>query len=842
MFSWLKQLLSTKDTDKSANGEALATLQESFKRRYHSFQRLLAANQNALGLMTEIEEMIDAGHPTSMAFVRSRTTRLAAAVFQIIKHLDTIAPKKYDALYEQLKTIQTNIASRLDRRTDLADVPLVMPLDQVNVTIAEQVGGKMAALGELGTIPGITIPPGFAITAKGYRCFVEQTGIDQEINRIIQLQEAVDQEGGADLSAKIEALILAADLPAELEQAIMTHYQQLMAKMGNDAKVAMRSSAVGEDSHDMSFAGQYRSVLDVPATDLLMAYKTVVASKYSTQAMAYRLHYGIRDDDVDMCVGCMPMIDASFGGVVYTASPLDSANDAVFIYAVAGLPQQVVDGSAAADAFIVSKTEPSAVSIKPGDAPNGSKPSQEALRLLADQAGSIESHFGGPQDIEWVIDRDNALIMLQSRPLRQTLEAPSSPDPEASPDTVPPLASGGTTASRGVGAGPVFIATQREDAAKFPPGAVLITAQPLPFWATLLDRAAAVITEQGSVACHLANLAREFGVPALFNVNSATDQFTPDQTITVDADARKIYQGRIEALLNQSPKPQPIVHNSPVHRTLKEIAKFVLPLRLIDPEEENFTPEHCETLHDITRFCHEKAVYEMFHFGVEHHFPQVASRRLFTDVATQFWIIDLDDGLSKDATDPYFVKIDEIVSIPMLAIWRGMKSLAWSGPPPVDARGFFQVVAESTMDTNLNSTAPSDYSAGSHFMIAKNYCSLQSRFGYHYATVETIVGDRPLENFISFRFGGGGANQERQIQRARLIAEILDVHGFRADQRKDMVDAQLGGYDQTRMSQALEVVGYLLVHTRQLDMVMSDGETFNRYKADMLRDLEKIGK
>ena len=65
-----------------------------------------------------------------------------------------------------------------------------------------------------------------------------------------------------------------------------------------------------------------------------------------------------------------------------------------------------------------------------------------------------------------------------------------------------------------------------------------------------------------------------------------------------------------------------------------------MPLHLTDPEAPNFRPESCATLHDITRFCHEQAVREMFRFGEAHDFPQRASRRMTKDGATQFWIVD----------------------------------------------------------------------------------------------------------------------------------------------------------------------------------------------------------
>jgi pyruvate,water dikinase len=409
---------------------------------------------------------------------------------------------------------------------------------------------------------------------------------------------------------------------------------------------------------------------------------------------------------------------------------------------------------------------------------------------------------------------------------------------ERRPDDI--LHTGGVTASRGFGTGTAFIAQSPGDAGHFPKGAVLVAAQPLPFWATLLRNASALVIEQGGVACHLANVAREFDVPALFGVEGARQKLPEGGVISVDANHRKIYRGAIEDPLADAIVPRSSNTSSEVFDTLKKVAKLIVPLNLVDSEDPHFRAERCETFHDITRFCHEKSVEEMFGFGAEHHFPARASRRLFKEVPTQFWIVDLGDGLREPATDPRFVRFDNIASIPMLAVWRGMDAFEWDGPPPVDPKGFFQLLASSAMDRHLNISVPSRYASGNHFMISRNYCSLQTRFGYHFATVEALVGDSAMENYVRLLFSGGGAGQARKNRRARLIAEVLEHKGFQTTRSRDTVEARLGGYGQPRMEAALEVLGYLLVHTRQLDMVMKDNMSFDRYKSKILTDLDNL--
>jgi pyruvate,water dikinase len=513
----------------------------------------------------------------------------------------------------------------------------------------------------------------------------------------------------------------------------------------------------------------------------------------------------------------------------------------------------VVDGSGDTDVFAISREKPrrilrkeigkKIISVETKSAQalsNGPSLTEERALELAELALALEEHFGDAQDIEWALKPDGSMVILQSRPL-MTGDAANDSLKTAYKETegLKVLLKCGVTASKGIACGPVFKTANAIEKSGFPKGSILVIEQALPHWASLLSKAAGIISEQGGIACHLANVAREFKVPALFDVPEATKSLMEKQWITLDADNKAVYEGKIE-LFKHEPKRIYDILESPVHKSLKRAAEYITPLRLLDPDSPDFRPENCGTLHDLTRFCHEKANKEMFKFGIDHKFPEKASRRLFTDVATQFWVIDLDDGLVEHADDPYFIRLEEIVSMPMLALWAGMQLIPWEGPPPVDALGFFQVLAGSTMDPNLNLSAPSEHAEGSYFMISKNYCSLQSKFGFHFALVEALVSERTIENYIKFQFNGGGASIERQSRRISLVADILQEKGFRAHVKQDSLDARIEGHDKHRMEQALATIGYLLVHTRQLDMVMADSEAVSRYRLKMLKDLEKL--
>jgi pyruvate,water dikinase len=837
--------------------EELKTL---FQSRYHNFKLLLSANNKALEIMSEIEEALSGSRVFGMSFIKSKSTSVLVNVYKIIKNLDALAPDKYKELYSVFQDVKQEIDAVLAKTSSASGEKLILHFEEIDESMSSYTGTKMARLGGILKNTPYKVPHGFVITSKASQMFFGYLDLQSEIDRRIQANHSETIDSLIKLSSDIRELIISSPIPIEILDTIKDAFTVLEKKIGN-RNVSLRSSAIGEDSLGASFAGQYSSRLNVTGQNILEAYKEILSSMYNLTAITYRLNKGIADQDVSMCVGCMVMVDAVCGGVVYTGNPLSSDDDSIIINSAWGLPKAVVDGSINSDNFVIERSTLNIlnkeisykthklISIKEGGLLKEELKDNIAQRQslsdimiidISKMALTLERYYSEPLDIEWAIDTNDDIHILQCRPLQKIARSTSNQSEDSTIELDARIFKGGINVSQGTAYGTIYIVENVDDMMSFPEeNGILVVKQSLPRWAALLGRACALITEQGGVVGHLATVARELDKPAIFSAYNITGLVSTGDVVTIDSGRTSIYKGHLESVLKRHLRLDTPMAGSRVHKLLKEVSRHIVPLNLLDPDSLNFTPDKCKTLHDITRYCHEKSVKEMFRFGSDHHFSQRASKQLVYKVPLKWWVINLDDGFREDVLGKH-VDITNIVSIPFLALWEGIMAVPWSGPPSIDTKGFISILHQATVNTDLDPTMASQYSNKNYFLISKNFCSLVSRFGFHFATVETMLSERVSENYAGFIFKGGAADLERRIKRARFLGRLLEEYGFYVQVRDDSLNARAEAQEIPEMEKRLKVLGYLLMHTRQLDMIMSNDALVNNYWITMKRDLDSI--
>lgn len=820
----------------NGNGAQGKALQGDLKLRFREFKYLLRANNEVLAIIAEIEQQLAEGGQVGLDFLRSRYIAASAKVYKMIRHLNYISGGRYPQLEDAFHRIRAEVDQILEEGGGARSGVLILPLPELESGEAHLAGSKASNLAELARA-GLPVPEGFVVTTEAFRRFMEFSGLGGQLRQAVMILEGSTLREVEDFSLLLQQKVLDASLPPELEKELMAASGRL-AELGARGLISLRSSAVGEDTQS-SFAGLYRSMLGVPPDQAAQAYRAVVAALYASEAVVYRRQRGLLDQDAEMAVLVQAMVEPKTSGVMYTTDPLGGGKGPLLISAVRGLGQALVDGSVDPDLYRLERSHPPLLLDYCTGGQSESLGLEEAGGLShhrLDEAGreepplsegqalelarlglELEERFACPQDVEWALTTEGHLVILQSRPL-QVLAARAG---EAAAPSVEPLFSGGQTARPGAGAGPAFLVLPGSELKDFPTGGVLVARSSSPALAAALPRAAALVTDVGGVAGHLASLAREMGVPALVGTGEATKRIAQGQEITVDAGARRVYPGRVAeltspepstALCRPRPAPAPYWHQA---------AGLITKLNLTDPHSPRFTATRCATFHDIIRYVHEMSFKEMFRLGDKvGRDPGGGAQRLDAVLPFELWFIDLGGGLDPEAGSS--LGPEQVLSAPGAALLKGLLDPAvdWNRPRPVSIKGLASVFSASLL-TPPKDGQIRDMGQRAYAIVSAEYLNFNCRVGYHFTALDSFCGPQQNDNYISFRFHGGAATEDRRQLRAELIERLLTDMEFSVERTGDQVSAFMKKYPTGRMLEVLEELGRLILFTRQMDMLMS---------------------
>jgi phosphoenolpyruvate synthase/pyruvate phosphate dikinase len=298
----------------------------------------------------------------------------------------------------------------------------VLDFQAIDQTQAAVAGGKGAHLGELARIEGLRVPAGFCVTTDAFRRILAAApSIDDRLARLSRLTPD-DREAIRALSAEIRRTLEGIAIPDDLAAAIT----RPLARLGEQAAYAVRSSATAEDLPTASFAGQQDTYLNVvgPAA-ILRHVSRCWASLFTERAVTYRLRNGFDHRKVHMAVVVQRMVFPQAAGILFTADPVTGNRKVASVEAGFGLGEALVSGLVSADVYKVRDGEVVAKTIA---AKQPALTERQAVRL-AQLGRRIEAHFGRPQDIEWCLADDDFQI-VQSRPITTLFPIPEAGDRE----------------------------------------------------------------------------------------------------------------------------------------------------------------------------------------------------------------------------------------------------------------------------------------------------------------------------------------------------------------------------------------------------------------------------
>lgn len=825
------------------------SLHQVFRYKYEAFLKLLKANNSVLELMADMEEKTSGDYLFDRNYIHERVQSISNGVSTIIRHLNTLSGNKYEALAPVCESILRQIDQVIKQRVEIPQADYVIPLEKVTADMGLIAGGKMANVGEMKNRLGLPVPDGFVITTSAFKCFLDLHGIRERLHELMTNLDLKDLNAVQSAGDAFRKLITEAPLPPEIEDAIRAALGSMSEREDADSTVSVRSSALSEDGH-FSFAGQYSTFLNVKPEDVPARYREVVSSLFTPRALYYAASKGFVESEMVMAVGVMRMVPALAGGVLYTQDPTAPESEMMVINGAWGLAKLVVDGLGKTDRFHVSRDTGAVteqivgekrgmITSEAGGGVGETMVSDEKvlspclderqIRTLAGLGLSLEEHYAKPQDIEWTVDSSGDIRLLQTRPLQVHEQAPKKALQRRF-NEYPLLIERGVIASRGVGCGRVFLVTDDTRLEDFPDGGVLVARATSTKYVTVMDRASAIVTDVGGATGHMASLAREYRLPAILDTDVATQILQDGMEVTVDAINCNVYGGRVEPLIEYAESRRQSLKETALFNELDQVMKFIVPLRLVDPESEMFRPESCTTLHDITRFSHEKAISGMFGISDTDEMEDEATISLSAGIPMQAHMIDVGGGMREDVKK---AKPEDILSVPYIAFLKGLKAMKWPEPRTADVKGFMGMMAHaaSITEEQLQQTAIRSFA-----VVSSHYMNFSIRLGYHFSMVEAFAGETLNDNYIRFFFKGGGAAGDRRLRRVRLISEILRKMDFRVKVVEDVIDAVLLKFRQSAIEQRLEIMGRLTVYTKQLDMAMFNDDITDWYRDEFVRD------
>jgi pyruvate,water dikinase len=347
--------------------------------------------------------------------------------------------------------------------------------------------------------------------------------------------------------------------------------------------------------------------------------------------------------------------------------------------------------------------------------------------------------------MEWCLDQDNNLLILQCRSLVMQEDDPAQVDLPAI-NLLPLLLQGGETASRGLACGPICHLKSAAHLDDIPNNVILVCRHTPPSLAQLLPRLAGVVAEQGSMADHFASVARETGVPVLVKCNQACSRLHAGADATLWADNQTLYSGTLDLPPARPSQPRP---STPVEKAFTMAMKFISPLRLLNPASATFRATECRSFHDIIRFCHEKGVQAMFDQAASGLVRKGGTQQLRSAVPLALFVLDIGDGVVSPTKE---IELIHITSVPLLALWKGLThpAINWSKHDHFDWKAFDDIALAGGM------ARKNDVSFASFALVSSDYLNLNLRFGYHFVLLDALCGPTSKNNYIMLRFAGGG--------------------------------------------------------------------------------------
>lgn len=753
--------------------------------QFRSFKRILECNTAALERMAQMDRAMGGEYVFDKAFLESCVRDVCRLTHLAAYHLNGMADEGFVDLYDAFLAVKDSLEDILSGGMGPLAGRLTLSFSEIGWELEPLAGLASAGLAVLGRRMGLPAPDGEAVTVTAMERL--RAGHDREVLQAVA--GAVDALYGR----------LGARPPLELT---------LAGAGGEGGPGRVLASAVAVDAQQAAsaVAGFARTREAGPAAVCIRPRVTGVVHG-SIQTLAYDPHLP-------------PAM------LAVAASPDQPAlEDRLWLSRGAPHPLRA---RLAEKPLGLALPGGEALSVAHGRSLRGSGwLTPERAAQLAEIGLAAERAMGSPCLLRWALAGDGRFTVTGFEPPEAACpQWPQEHGPD--PELPRPLMTGGQIACGGAGAGPVVALDEDTRPESVPLGSVGVARAAVPALSRVVPRLGALLAEVGTAASHLATVARENRVPAVFGLKGAA-ALPEGEIVTVDADQPAVYPGVAEGLLRQAAMQGACMAAEPEYQVLGRLLRHIRPLNLVDPEAATFSPGHCRTCHDILHFAHEKAVDLLLRCGLERSGAPGSGRRLKGDAPFELMIVDLGGALAGADGD---VDLAEVTSPPLRAFLDGMlrEDVRRRAPAGMSLADIISGMGR----TAKAMSAPAAPAGGNLALAARDYVNVTLRLGYHFSVVDAAVSDRPEHTFVYFRYAGGFAGSDRRARRAGLILEVLERLGFRAACKGDLVVGKRKLMEKDEALRVLDTLGALSAFTRQMDVELVSDEAARGFASRFL--------
>lgn len=775
---------------------------EAIRSLFSKFQRIQKLNTKAIGIMAEMERALGGEYIFDRAFLDRSIRELSNIAYQVVYSLNALSGNRYIGLFDRFQSIKSTLQDILAGGLGSLESNLALPFSDLGLEMEPLAGFTSVCLAEARNRLSFSAPDGFAVTVAGCQKFP---------------------------AAKDELEV--AKIPAELVDSIMREAQDLFARRGGPVELTVRACAAGGyASPQPTIVPQY----GVRPEELLTACRKAVIDFINLHNQSPG---GSGNSPLSMAIAVHEAVPARMAGSV-SAGPAGFLRISVFIPGTAGseeiyLIRRLYPFDPVRSDIVTKSTagelEPgvTALSDSAGALRRGSALLDPAfLQTLGETSNSLERIFGQALEFDWSRGGSPDPVILDIRRAAGSESSDAGTADLLEPGRVDVLLQGGETVQTGIAAGRVVHlgSDGLTDPEELPHGLVVVSRTASPQLSIVLRKASAIVTETGTAVGHLATIARELRVPALFGAAGALSRLAEGTDVTVDAGERTVYDGIVESVLT-SASGSDLIPTDPEYIMLRLLLRLIMPLGMVDPDSSDFVQENCRTYHDVIHFAHERSVEELLHIQERHRgrgFPN--PRRLLTGVPMEIDILDIDSDPALGTST--LVAIDELKSEPLLAFLSGLtiKEMWDTGPAQLKLSDIF-----SNLDRTFRMISRPAHEGRNLAVVASNYMNIGLRLGYHFSVIDSYMGDNPNLNYVYFRFAGGFADEKRRRRRADLIRTILAGMDFKVTMKGDLVVGKFKIAERAETAVVLSRLGELTAFTRQLDTSMASGQKVEEF-------------